>query len=112
MSCRLLLSVSLILYAGAALSQSAPVTTLPPGSDSWSHAPAAASSAYQAGGEDGYTASNGQASHFKFKQRREARPDRNAALEQSGKAPVMGQMGRDGRPPVDCPRTPMDPACR
>lgn len=60
------------------------------------------------------TASSAHAPHFKFKQPHGyTRPPSNAAQEQSGKASVMntGAIDRNGRPTVDCPQTPMDPAC-
>lgn len=119
MSLRTLLMHSTVLFAfafafaGAAWAQSAPQATLPPGSDSWSK-PAAASTAANAYGASTTSHKDGENSHFKFKESRQAKPERNAALEAAGKAPVMGggQMGRDGRPTVSCAATPMDPACR
>lgn len=114
MPIRSLLIVSALLLAGSALAQTTPVTQLPPGSDSWNKPPAS-SSASVAGSEGvAQTHKDDENSHFKFKQRREPTPDRNAALEHSGKAPVMSdnQMGRDGRPGISCVNTPMDPACR
>lgn len=114
MPIRSLLIVPAFFLVGGALAQTTPVTKLPPGSDSWSRLPASSSSSADAREGVAQTHKDGENSHFKFKERREPRPDRNAALESSGKAPVMGgsQMGRDGRPGVSCVSTPMDPACR
>jgi hypothetical protein len=103
----------ILLAAGlgfaAAHAQSVP--TAPP-SDSWSR-PAPASTSYRAASAPA-SSSSAAGSHFKFKDRREpAALPGNAAQEQSGKASVggMGQMDRNGRPAVNCPDTPMDPAC-
>ena len=96
------------LSFAAAHAQSVP--TAPP-SDSWSR-PAPATTSYRAAAAPATSSASG--SHFKFKDRREpAALPGNAAQEQSGKAPVggMGQMDRNGRPAVNCPDTPMDPAC-
>jgi len=96
------------LSFAAAHAQSVP--TAPP-SDSWSR-PAPTTTSYRAAAAPASTSAS--ASHFKFKDRREpAALPGNAAQEQSGKAPVggMGQMDRNGRPAVNCPDTPMDPAC-
>lgn len=113
MPMRLLFVGLLIVAAGGteALAQSAPAA-----SDSWSRPASAGSVAARPsyGNGAGLRESSGtDGSHFKFKEKRDARPQPNAALEASGKAPVMGgnEMGRDGRPTVSCARTPMDPAC-
>ncbi|HEX5304945.1 MAG TPA: hypothetical protein VFW82_02540 [Dyella sp.] len=111
-----LIFVALLITAAAgaeAAAQSAPAA-----SDSWNRPAAAASSAakpsYGNGSGLRESSDSHTASHFKFKEKRDARPQPNAALEASGKAPVMGgnAMGRDGRPTVSCAQTPMDPACR
>ncbi|MGA0586862.1 hypothetical protein ACO2Q2_07000 [Dyella sp. KRB-257] len=106
-----LLSVPLLIIAAAGADVSAQTAA----SDSWSRPASASSTAPSYGSGSGLRdASGGSDSHFKFKEQRDARPQRNAALEASGKAPVMGgnELGRDGRPTVSCARTPMDPACR
>jgi hypothetical protein len=104
---RYLLLASL-LVAGAVQAQSVPA---PQASDSWSQpAPAVTTGYRDATPVNNHTPS----SHFKFKDRRQqADLPGNAAQEQSGKAQVggMGEMDRDGRPAVNCPQTPMDPAC-
>lgn len=114
MSLRPVLMMAGLLATGAVLAQTAPAAKLPPGSDSWGHAPARASSAPGAYADAPRTDRTQAASHFQFKTSEPAHPMRNEALEQSGKAPVMGgaQLGRDGRPTVSCVSTPMDPACR
>jgi hypothetical protein len=104
---RPILLLAACLGFAAAHAQSVP--TAPP-SDSWSR-PAPASTSYRA---PDAPASSASSSHFKFKDRREpVTLPGNAAQQQSGKAPVgsMGQMDRNGRPAVNCPDTPMDPAC-
>jgi hypothetical protein len=114
MSIRSLLVALLITaaVAGEAVAQTAPAA-----SDSWSRPASASSAAAQPsyGNGAGLRESAGSdGGHFKFKEKRDAHPQPNAALEASGKAGVMGgsEIGRDGRPTVSCARTPMDPACR
>lgn len=113
MSIRPLSASLLLLVSASAFAQAAPVA-----SDGWIRPAAASSAAAQPSYGNGSglreSSDSSAGSHFKFKERRDAHPQRNAALEASGKAPVMGgnQMGRDGRPTVSCAQTPMDPACR
>ena len=114
MSMRLLF-VSLLVIVAAGVDASA--QTAPAASDSWSRPASASSAAAQPsyGNGSGLRESAGSSgSHFKFKEKRDARPQTNAALEATGKAGVMGgnEVGRDGRPTVSCAQTPMDPACR
>jgi len=99
-----------LLAATAAQAQSVP--TAPPASDSWS-APAPASTASYRADADRPATGKKPASHFKFKDRSSTPPPGNAAQEHSGSAPVgnMGAMDRNGRPAVNCPQSPMDPAC-
>ncbi|MDE1963100.1 MAG: hypothetical protein KGI42_04215 [Xanthomonadaceae bacterium] len=104
----LLLFAAALLAAGAAYAQTAP--TAP--SDAWSRPAPASTATY----DDAHPLKPepDAASPFKFKARRSARPLRNDAMEAAGKSPVMGgnQIGRDGRPTVNCAATPMDPSCR
>lgn len=104
---RLFLLASL-LAAGAAQAQSIPA---PQASDSWSRPAPTSTTGYRDAAPT--SSSSAPVSHFKFKERRPAELPGNAAQEHSGKARIggMGEMGRDGRPAVDCPATPMDPAC-
>jgi hypothetical protein len=96
-----------LLAAGAVQAQTAPPAAR---SDSWS-APAPASTASYRSAAHAVQA-RPQASHFKFKERRSpVELPGNAAQEHSGKAAVMGEVDRNGRPAVSCPQTPMDPAC-
>lgn len=111
------LFASLLLLVTASTGEHAFAQNAPVASDSWSRPAPASSAAAQPsyGNGSGLRESSGtDGSHFKFKEKRDARPQPNAALEASGKAPVMGgnEMGRDGRPTVSCAATPMDPACR
>lgn len=112
MSMRPLFASLLLLITAPAFAQTAPAA-----SDRWSRPAAASSAAAQPsyGNGSGLHESSDRASgsHFKFKEKRDMHPQPNAALEASGKAPVMGgnAMGRDGRPTVSCAQTPMDPAC-
>lgn len=111
MSMRVLWVMALMSVASAAMAQRVPATTV---GDRWSPAPVAAASTAPLGRSAvALPGDEGPASHFKFKTRRDYRPIRNAAQEQSGKASVMGggQIGPDGRPSVNCAATPMDPAC-
>lgn len=96
-----------LLVAGAVQAQSVPS---PQPSDSWNRPAPASTAGYHEAVPAGGRSS---ASHFTFKQRAAVGLPGNAAQEQSGKAKVggMGEIGRDGRPAVDCPATPMDPAC-
>lgn len=112
MSMRPLFVACILAASGAVSAQNAPTPTAA-ASDSWNR-PATAGSA-AASYRDGSTLKAAASeSHFKFKEPRDAHPQRNAALEASGKAPVAGgnEIGRDGRPTVSCAQTPMDPACR
>ena len=112
MSKRLLL-VPLLVIAAAGADVSA--QTAAAASDSWNRPASASSTAPSYGNGSGLRDDSGRSgSHFKFKEQRDARPQRNAALEATGKAGVMGgnEIGRDGRPTVSCAQTPMDPACR
>jgi hypothetical protein len=106
---RLVVFVSL-LAAAAAQGQSVPSSTR--ASDSWD-APAPASTASYRD-PTALPGSDARSSPFKFKERdSRAKLPGNAALEHSGKAGVgtMGTMDANGRPAVNCPQTPMDPAC-
>lgn len=107
MNLRLPLAAAL-LAVGALHAQTAP--TAP--SDRWSQPAPASSVKFDDAGP--LKAESESASHFKFKERRNARPTRNDAMDAAGKASVMGgnQIGRDGRPTVNCAATPMDPSCR
>ncbi|PWK88715.1 hypothetical protein [Fulvimonas soli] len=111
MRCRTLLLPIAALLPAFAIAQSAP----PAGgaSDSWSRPASAASTSYA--GDPAHRLAGDGDSHFKFKERRNPAqaPRTNAAQQQSGKAPVGGgmEMGRDGRPTVNCASTPMDPSC-
>lgn len=107
----LLVPLLVIVAAGAPVS----AQTATAASDSWSRPASASSTAPSYGNGSGlHDAAGSSDSHFKFKEQRDARPQRNAALEATGKAGVMGgnEIGRDGRPTVSCAQTPMDPACR
>ncbi|MEI7036404.1 hypothetical protein [Fulvimonas yonginensis] len=108
MSRRSLLLASLLVAASA---QAQSVAPAPQASDSWDRPVPAAS----IGSREAAPAAtrDATASHFKFKERRSRLPDTNAAQEHSGKAGVggMGELDRSGRPAVNCPQTPMDPAC-
>jgi hypothetical protein len=100
-----------LLAAGAAQAQSVPSAA--PASDSWSM-PAPASTASYRADAAGASTERKRESHFKFKERRGSTPlPGNTAQGHSGNAAVggMGTMDRNGRPAVDCPQTPMDPAC-
>ena len=105
--------LALTLTASGAVFAQTTSTPTQAASDSWSRPAASASAAasYRDGSELKTAAPE---SHFKFKEQRDTHPQRNAALEAAGKAPVMGgnEIGRDGRPTVSCAQTPMDPACR
>lgn len=101
------LPIAALLVTGVVQAQSVPA---PQASDSWSRPAPAATTSYR---DPAPISSHPPASHFKFKERGPAGLPENAAQEHSGKARVggMGEVGRDGRPAVDCPATPMDPAC-
>lgn len=104
------LLLATLLVAAVAQAQSAPPT--PRTSDSWSRPAPAATAGYRQAALPKTTDTS--KSHFKFKDRPGyAPPPANAAQQQSGNAAVgtMGTMDRNGRPAVDCPQTPMDPAC-
>lgn len=111
------LFASLLLLVTASAGEHAFAQNAPVASDSWSRPGSVSSVAAQPsyGNGSGLRQSSGNdGGHFKFKKKRDAHQQPNAALEASGKAGVMGgnEMGRDGRPTVSCARTPMDPACR
>jgi hypothetical protein len=101
------LFVAFVLVGGAAQAQSVPA---PQASDSWNRPAPATTTGYR---DAAPVSSHPPASHFKFKERGPSVLPGNAAQEQSGKARVggMGEVDRDGRPAVNCPATPMDPAC-
>ena len=101
------LSIAALLVAGVVQAQSVPA---PQASDSWSRPAPATTTSYR---DPAPVGSHPPASHFKFKEGGPSTLPGNAAQEQSGKARVggMGEMDRDGRPAVNCPATPMDPAC-
>jgi hypothetical protein len=98
------------LVLAAAQAQSVPPAPQP--SDSWSRPAPAASVDYRTGAAPA-SADDPHTTHFKFKERgmHPLLPG-NAAQERSGKAPVgIGTVDSNGRPAVNCPQTPMDPAC-
>ena len=103
-----LLFASALLAAGAVHAQTTPTAA----SDRWSQPAPASTAKYE--DANPLKPKSDSDNHFKFKERRGATPMRNDAMEAAGKAPVMGgnQLGRDGRPTVNCAATPMDPACR
>lgn len=104
------ITLAAVLAGGAAQAQSVPQA--PPASDSWS-APAPATTASYRADAALPAMEKKPSSHFKFKERSSyTQPPANAAQQHSGQAPV-GAMGtdRNGRPAVNCPQTPMDPAC-
>ncbi|HEU4670012.1 MAG TPA: hypothetical protein VFR91_04870 [Dyella sp.] len=103
-----LLIAGALLAAGACHAQTVPTAA----SDHWSRPAPAATVKYDDASPLKPESDSG--SHFKFKERRSARPMRNDAMDAAGKAPVMGgnRIGRDGRPTVNCVATPMDPLCR
>lgn len=106
---RLTLLASCLILAVA---QAQSVPPAPQRSDSWNRPAPAASTHYRAEATPA-TPDTPRTSHFKFKQRgpHHLLPD-NAAQQHSGKAPVgMGTIDSNGRPSVNCPQTPMDPAC-
>jgi len=99
-----------LLTAGAVQAQSVPESS--PASDTWSAPAPVATVGYRAAAALPATEKK-RASHFKFKERGSYTPPAaNAAQQHSGNAAV-GAMGADsnGRPAVNCPQTPMDPAC-
>ncbi|UGB37454.1 hypothetical protein [Frateuria soli] len=111
MRIRIVVFASLLAAAGAH-AQSVPSPTAH-ASDSWS-APAPASTASYRADAALPAQKSSSTSHFKFKERDSLAPPRaNAAQQHSGNAGVgtMGTMDRNGRPAVNCPQTPMDPAC-
>jgi len=103
-----LLFATALLAAGALHAQTTPTAA----SDRWSQPAPASTVKYDDASP--LRPESGSDSHFKFKEPRTSRPMRNDAMEAAGKAPVMGgnQIGRDGRPTVNCAATPMDPSCR
>ncbi|HET6431748.1 hypothetical protein [Dyella sp.] len=113
MSMRTFAIACVLAASSTAFAQSVPAPAANP-SDRWSPPPPAAASSASADYRDGAGLKPAAPSHFKFKESRDPHPQRNAAREASGKAAVMGgnEIGRDGRPTVNCPQTPMDPACR
>jgi hypothetical protein len=97
-----------LLVAGAVQAQS-----VPQASDSWSNPAPASTASYRSSAIDP-SVQREAGSHFKFKERRDPMElPGNAAQEHSGRAAVggMGSVDRSGRPAVNCPQTPMDPAC-
>lgn len=103
------LLLAALLVAAVAQAQSAP--PVPRASDSWNQPAPATTVGYREAAPP--KATDRSKSHFKFKDRRSyTPPPANAAQQHSGSAPV-GAMGtdRNGRPVVNCPQTPMDPAC-
>ena len=102
-----------LLMAATAMAQ-APVPAPASLSETWAWQPAAASSASYPDRTPTVTAAAGN--RFKFRDRRQ---DQDGPLSQPppsamDKTAVMGgdRPWLDGRPPVDCARTPMDPTCR
>lgn len=103
------LLLATLLVAAVAQAQSAPPP--PQANDSWNQPAPAATVGYRAPALPKTTDSS--KSHFKFKDTRSyTPPPANAAQQHSGNAAV-GAMGtdRNGRPAVNCPQNPMDPAC-
>ncbi|MGN2245863.1 hypothetical protein ACFWZ3_04125 [Frateuria sp. GZRR35] len=101
-----------LLSAAGAHAQSVPSTSTP-ASDSWSTPAPASTASYRADAALPVQQKK-SASRFKFKERDGLTPPHaNAAQQHSGNAGVgtMGTMDRNGRPAVNCPQTPMDPAC-
>ncbi len=98
------------LVVGAVSAQSAPPATGL--SDTWSAQPAHSGSAsYRSTPRLG---SDSSSKHFKFTDKRPQPPAPPPPADPSGKAPISGSasIGQDGRPPVDCPVNPRNPACR
>ena len=106
--------VGMLLFVTAAHAQSAPPPPPSTLSDSWSTpAPAhSGSAAYRSAPSLGSSAN--AATHFQFKPRQPAMPADPAPGDGTNKVPIFGtnQVGADGRPPVNCPQNPRDPACR
>ena len=104
--------VTLLMAATAVAQTSAPASS--GRNESWTWQPASASSASYS--DRAPTVASAGGGHFKFS---DSRQDRNGPSSQPppsamDKAAVMGgdRPWLDGRPPVDCARTPMDPTCR
>jgi hypothetical protein len=100
--------LAILLVASVAQAQSVPPAHQ--ASDSWSQPAPATTVGYR---DARPKTTDTSKSHFKFKERGSYTPPAaNAAQQHSGNAAV-GAMGADsnGRPAVNCPQTPMDPAC-
>ena len=110
MRIRIIVLASLLAAAGAH-AQAVPPSTQ--ASDSWSTPAPASTASYRADAAPAVKEKKSK-SHFRFKERDSyTQPPENAAQQHSGNAAVgtMGTMDRNGRPAVNCPQTPMDPAC-
>lgn len=112
---RLALTASTWLMAAVAMAQTSPPAQSSQ-SDSWTAHPAVAgSSSYRSQSSIEAPAR----SHFKFKERGQGstlnplNPLNQPPPSANDKAAVMGKdrAWQNGRPPVDCAQTPMDPAC-
>lgn len=110
MRSRYVLMASAWLLATAAMAQTTPASSGQ--SDSWSARPATASSVTFGD----HAAAQAKSSHspFKFKDRRPTGPADQPPPGANDKAAVMGtdRAWQNGRPPVNCAQTPMDPTCR
>ncbi len=106
---RFVLSASTWLIAAMAMAQTAP-TPLSSQSDSWTAHPAVASSSVYRSHPSTEVPAGG---HFKFRDRRQDGPANQPPPSANDKAAVLGKdrAWQNGRPPVDCASTPMDPAC-
>lgn len=106
-------SVCLGLLAGAAFAQATPpASTL---SDSWAAVqPAHSGSAGYRSTPPSSTDGTAATGHFKFQPRQPVAPAEPPPDGSMNMAPIFGagQIGADGRPPVNCPENPRDPACR
>jgi len=110
---RFLVFATAWLFATLAMAQTSTLASSGQ-SDSLASRPAAASSTSYRSHAPTVTAADRV--HFKFKDRQQ---DQQGPLSQPppsamDKAAVMGtdRPWQDGRPPVDCMQTPMDPTCR
>ena len=103
------LALCLATFAAASFAQSASRPAADQFGPARSSTAAAAADAYNKAG----ASRTGEAdSHFKFRDNRPGQlkdpyPDRRP-FEKAGQPPTA----QDGRPPVQCAQTPMDPACR
>lgn len=102
-------ALCLATFAGASFAQSAS----PQAADQFGPARSSTAAAARDAYNNSRTPRAGEAdSHFKFRDNKPAPlgdpyPDRRP-FEKAGQPPTA----QDGRPPVQCAQTPMDPACR